>query len=60
MCFSKITITVFVQRMKYENCFKDMFESLPDYTKKVLLMFLFKNDSDLINECGFLKNIIIV
>ena len=33
-----------------------MFQSIPDYRKKVLLMFLIENDVDLINECGYLKN----
>ena len=42
--------------MKYENYFNDMFESIPDYRKIVLLLFLFKNDVDLLNECGYLKN----
>ena len=32
--------------MNYENYFKDMFESIPDYRKTVLLLFLFKNDED--------------
>ena len=36
--------------------FIDLFESIPDYRKVVLLMFLKKNDSDLLNECGFMKN----
>ena len=42
--------------MKYENSFKDLFESIPDYRKIVLLMFLIKNDNDLLAECGFLKD----
>ena len=42
--------------MNYENYFKDMSESIPDYGKIVLLMFLIKNDVDLLNECGYLKN----
>ena len=42
--------------MNYENYFKDMFESIPDYRKKVLLICLIKNDGDSINECGFLKS----
>ena len=42
--------------MKCENYFKDMFESIPDYRKIVLLMFLIKNDENLIKECGFLKS----
>ena len=36
------------------NYFKGLFESIPDYKKIVLLMFLIKNDSFLY-ECGFLK-----
>ena len=46
--------------MSYENFFKDFFESITDYRKIVLLLFLIKNDSDLLNECGFLKNVLIV
>ena len=42
--------------MNYENYFKDMFESITDYRKIVLLMFLIKNDNDLLTECGFLKD----
>ena len=42
--------------MNYENYFKDMFESFPDYRKIVLLFFLIQNDKDLLKECGFLKN----
>ena len=41
--------------MDYDNYFKDMFESIPDYRKKVLNMFLFKNNNDLLKECGLLK-----
>ena len=33
--------------------FKDLFESIPDYKKIVLLMFLIKNDVDMLYECGF-------
>ena len=36
--------------------FKDLFESIPDYKKTVLLMFLIKNDVNFLYECGFLKN----
>ena len=35
------------------NYFKDLFESIPDYRKIVLLMFLIKKDNDLLHECGF-------
>ena len=45
--------------MNYENFFKDMFESIPDYRKRVLLIFLFKNDNDFLKECGFLNKDII-
>ena len=37
------------------NFFKDLFESIPDYKKIVLLMFLIINDVNLLYECGFLK-----
>ena len=33
----------------------DLFESIADYTKFVLLMFLIKNDVNFLDECGFLK-----
>ena len=33
-----------------------MLESIPDYRKIVIVTFLIKNDSDLSNDCGFLKN----
>ena len=32
--------------MNYENYFKDLFESIEDYRKIVLLIFLIKNDKD--------------
>ena len=35
--------------------FKDLFESMPDFKKIVLLMFLIKNDVDMLYECGFLR-----
>ena len=35
--------------------FEDLFESIPDFKKIVLLMFLIKNDVNLLYECGFLK-----
>ena len=37
------------------NSFQDSFESIPDYKKIVLLMFLIKNDVNFLYECGFLK-----
>ena len=39
--------------MESRNFFKDMFESISEYRKIVLLMFLIKNDVDLLNECVF-------
>ena len=36
--------------------FKDLFESIPDYRKKVILMFLSEKDADLLKDCGFLKS----
>ena len=37
------------------NCFKDLFKSIPDYKKIVLLMFVIKKDVNFLYECGFLK-----
>ena len=37
------------------NYFKDLFESLSDYKKIVLLLFFIKNDVNFLYECGFLK-----
>ena len=42
--------------MNYENYFKDMFESIIDYRKIVLLIFLINNDKNLLKEIGFSKN----
>ena len=42
--------------MNYERYFRDLFKSIPDYTKIVLLIFLIQNDTDLLKEGGFLKN----
>ena len=42
--------------MNKENYLKDMFESIPDYRIILLLIFLMKNDEDLIKEFGFLKS----
>ena len=41
--------------MNNVNCFKDFFESIPDFWKIVLLLFLIENDFELLKECGFLK-----
>ena len=38
------------------NYFKELFESIPDYRKIVLLMFLIKDDKNLLKEVGFGKN----
>ena len=37
------------------NYFKELFESIPDYRKIVLLMFLIKDDKNLLKEVGFSK-----
>ena len=42
--------------MNNVNYFKDLFESIPDYKKIVLLIFLIKNGVNFSCECGFLKN----
>ena len=35
------------------NNSEDLFESIPDYRKIVLLIFLIQNDKDLLHEIGF-------
>ena len=42
--------------MDNKKYFKDIFESILDYRKIVLLIFLFQNDENLLNEVGFSKN----
>ena len=42
--------------MDNSNYFKDIFESIQDYKKIVLLIFLIQNDKNLLNEIGFSKN----
>ena len=39
--------------------FEDLFEAIQDYRKKVIILFLIKNNEDLLNFCGILKNDII-
>ena len=41
--------------MNNVNYFEDLYGSIPDYKKNVLLMFLIKNDVNFLYECGFLK-----
>ena len=43
-------------KMKNSNFFKDIFESIDDYKKIVLLIFLNQNDKNLLKEIGFSKN----
>ena len=56
MCFSNITIPNFIYWKDPINYFKEIFESIEDYRKTVFLIFLIKNDSDLLRECGCLKS----
>ena len=42
--------------MNYENYFRDIFNSITDYRKIVLLKFLIRNDKNLLKEIGFDKN----
>ena len=37
------------------NYFKDLFESIPDHRKLVLIIFLFQNDKNLLKGIGFNK-----
>ena len=36
--------------------FEDFFESIPDYRKIFLIMFLIKDDKNLLEQVGFSKN----
>ena len=38
-----------------DNFFRELFESIPDYRKIVLLIFLIQNDKNLLKEIGFSK-----
>ena len=42
--------------MNHVYFFKDLFQSIPDYGKTVLLMLFNGNDVDLTFECGLLKD----
>ena len=42
--------------MNNADYFKDIFESIHDYRKTVLLIFLIQNDINLLKEIGFSKN----
>ena len=39
--------------MEYVDYFKDMFESIPNDRKIILIIFLFQNDKKLLREIGF-------
>ena len=39
--------------MNNQNYFTDIFKSINDYRKVVLLIFLIQNDKNLLNEIGF-------
>ena len=41
--------------MNNVNFFTDLFDSIPDYKKIILLLFFIKNDVNFLYECGFLK-----
>ena len=42
--------------MNNVNYFRDRFESITDYKKIVLLIFLIQDDKNLLKEIGFSKN----
>ena len=41
--------------MNHVNYYKDLFELIPDYRKIVLLIFLIKNVTKFLQNCGCLK-----
>ena len=53
MCFSNITITFLYIKKENSIYFGDTFESKLDYRKILLIIFLIKNDPDLLLEIGF-------
>ena len=53
MCFSNITIAHSVYKMNYENYFKDMFESIPEYREIVSIKYIFRKDKNLLREVSF-------
>ena len=42
--------------MNTSNSFKDLINTISDYRKIVLLVFLIENDKNLLKEIGFTKN----
>ena len=44
--------------MNNSNFFKDIFKSIPDFRKIVLLILLIQSDKKLLKEIGFSKNVI--
>ena len=42
--------------MNNENFFKDLFDSIPELRKIVILMFLIQFDENFLKEIGFSKN----
>ena len=46
--------------MKDVNFFNDLFESILDYRKIVILIFLIQNDKSLLHEVGFSQRDIII
>ena len=42
--------------MDNSNYFKELFKSVSDYRKVVLLIFLIQNDKNLLREIGFSEN----
>ena len=42
--------------MNNSNYFKDIFKSIRDYRKIVLLIYLIQNDKNLLKEIGFSEN----
>ena len=44
--------------MEIINYFKNLFKSISDYRKIVLLIFLIKDDKELLREIGFSERVI--
>ena len=56
MQYSNIILTHSVYQLKYGKYFKVLFESITNYRKMVLLIFLNKDGKNSLKEIGFSKN----
>ena len=56
MCFIIFTITHSLYYVYHVNFFKSLLKSIPEQKKFVIIMFLFKNDVDMLYQKDLSKN----